>query len=62
MNESLIPVIGLVFKQLKCSFSFDYTTSGLRSFNQSKGATEFNLISLQNYLEKPVAEMQCPTP
>jgi type IX secretion system PorP/SprF family membrane protein len=44
LNESIIPLVGLGFKDLSLTFTYDATVSSLRNFNGSRGAFEFSLI------------------
>jgi type IX secretion system PorP/SprF family membrane protein len=43
-NESVIPMVGLGYKDYTFSFSYDVTTSSLSNYNSSRGAFEFSLI------------------
>jgi len=43
-NDAIIPMIGLGFKDLTFTFTYDVTTSSLKEFNNSRGAFEFSLI------------------
>ncbi|MFN5478734.1 MAG: PorP/SprF family type IX secretion system membrane protein [Chitinophagaceae bacterium] len=42
-GDAFIPSIGYQWRNFKFTFSYDATTSGLRNFNTSRGATEFYL-------------------
>ena len=42
-GDAIIPMIGYQWKNFKFTFNYDATTSGLRNFNTSRGATEFYL-------------------
>ena len=44
LNESLIPMVGLGYKDYTFTFSYDVTTSSLSNYNSSRGAFEFSLI------------------
>lgn len=44
LNESVIPMIGLGFKDYIFSFTYDATMSSLRNYNATRGAFEFSLI------------------
>ena len=44
LKEAFIPMIGLGYKDLTFSFTYDATTSSLKSYNNSRGAFEFSLI------------------
>jgi type IX secretion system PorP/SprF family membrane protein len=43
-NESLIPMIGLGFKEMVLQFSYDATVSSLKNFNNRRGALELSLV------------------
>ena len=44
LKEAFIPMVGLGYKDLTFSFTYDATTSSLKSYNNSRGAFEFSLI------------------
>jgi type IX secretion system PorP/SprF family membrane protein len=50
-GDALIPMIGFEWKSIKLSFTYDATTSGLKQFNNSRGAYEFALIYHGMYTE-----------
>ena len=43
-NESVIPLIGLGYKDYAFTFTYDATVSTLRNYNGSRGAFEFSLV------------------
>ena len=43
-NESIIPMVGLGYKDYAFTFSYDVTTSSLSQYNSHRGAFEFSLI------------------
>ena len=43
-NDAAIAVLGFELNNIRFTFSYDATTSGLRNFNNSQGAQEFNLM------------------
>jgi hypothetical protein len=43
-KDAFIPMVGLGFKDLTFSFTYDATTSGLKNYNNARGAYEFSLI------------------
>ena len=43
-NESVIPLIGLGYKDFMLSFTYDATMSSLKNYNGTRGAMEFSLI------------------
>jgi len=44
LNESVIPMIGLGYKDYMFSFTYDATMSGLKQYNNTRGAFEFSLV------------------
>ena len=43
-KDAIIPMVGLEFKDLTFTFSYDVTTSSLSNFNSGRGGFEFSLI------------------
>jgi type IX secretion system PorP/SprF family membrane protein len=60
VNDALIPMVGIEYKNFRFMFSYDVTSSGLSSFNHSFGATEFNLIKKGFYNESSPRTSLCP--
>lgn len=50
-NEAIIPMVGLEINQVRFTFTYDATMSSLKNFNNSFGATEFNLLKKGFYNE-----------
>ncbi len=42
--DAFVPMVGLEINNLRFTFTYDVTTSSLRNFNNSLGASEFNLM------------------
>ena len=59
-NDALIPTLGIQIKRISIHFSYDVTQSNLKNYNNGAGASEFSLINLNNYGEKPIRELDCP--
>ena len=59
-NDALIPMVGLEYKNIRVTFSYDVTTSSLNSFNNYRGASEFNLIKNGFYPENADRQALCP--
>jgi type IX secretion system PorP/SprF family membrane protein len=61
-GDAIIPMLGFEIKKVRFTFSYDATTSGLRNFNDSQGAQEFNLIKQGFYNETNSSTRQvvCP--
>ncbi len=58
--ESLIPMVGLTFNNWNITCSYDATVSGLRNYNQLRGATEFSLIKKGIYPTGSNKSIRCP--
>lgn len=43
-GDAFIPMLGFEIKHISFTFSYDATTSSLKSFNNGQGATEFSII------------------
>ncbi len=43
-RDAIIPMVGLGYKDLIFTFTYDVTTSGLSQFNNARGALEFSVI------------------
>ncbi len=43
-GDAIIPMLGFEIKHISFTFSYDATTSSLKTFNNSQGATEFSII------------------
>ncbi len=50
-NDAVVPMVGLEINNIRFTFSYDATTSSLRNFNHSLGASEFNLLRKGFYSE-----------
>ncbi|NDF98046.1 MAG: type IX secretion system membrane protein PorP/SprF [Chitinophagia bacterium] len=62
-NESLIPTIGLGFKEMLLQFSYDATMSSLKNFTNRRGAFEFSLVKqgLADSYRGNRRESMCPS-
>ncbi|MEO8415056.1 MAG: PorP/SprF family type IX secretion system membrane protein [Ginsengibacter sp.] len=62
-QDAVVPMIGLEIKNIRFTFSYDVTTSTLKKFNNSLGASEFNLLKKGFYNEFDGDKKQalCPT-
>ena len=62
-QDAVIPMIGLEINNIRFTFSYDVTTSSLKNFNHSFGASEFNLLKKGFYNEFSGDRRQslCPT-
>jgi type IX secretion system PorP/SprF family membrane protein len=62
-QDAVIPMIGLEINNMRFTFSYDVTTSSLKNFNHSFGASEFNLLKKGFYNEFSGDRRQslCPT-
>ncbi len=61
-GDAVIPMVGFEIKNIRFTFSYDATTSGLKTFNNYQGANEFNLIKKGFYSENTgdVRQVFCP--
>ncbi len=59
-KDAIIPMVGLEYKNIKFTFSYDVTMSPLNSFNHYRGASEFNLIKNGFYPENVDRQALCP--
>ena len=62
-QDAVIPMIGLEINNTRFTFSYDVTTSSLKNFNHSLGATEFNILKKGSYNDFSGDKRQslCPT-
>lgn len=63
LHDALIPAVGLEINNIRFTFSYDVTTSSLKNFNHSQGATEFNILKKGFYNDFSGDRRQslCPT-
>lgn len=61
-NDAVIPMVGLEINNIRFTFSYDVTTSSLRNFNNSLGASEFNLMKkgFYNSFNGDRTQVLCP--
>ena len=50
-KDAVIPMLGLGFKDFTITFNYDATTSGLKNYNNTRGAFEISIIK-QGVLDK----------
>ncbi len=62
-KDAIVPMIGLEINNIRFTFSYDVTTSSLKNFNNSLGATEFNLLKrgFYNNFSGDIRQSLCPT-
>lgn len=60
-QDAVIPMIGFEVNNLRFTFSYDATTSGLRNFNNMQGAQEFSLIKRGFYGDPSSKQVLCPS-
>ncbi|BAV08572.1 type IX secretion system membrane protein, PorP/SprF family [Filimonas lacunae] len=58
-KDAIIPMVGYQWSEFKLTVNYDATTSGLSSYNQTKGAYELSLT--KTGLFDPVKALKCPT-
>jgi type IX secretion system PorP/SprF family membrane protein len=63
VSESVVPMIGFVYKNIRLMFTYDVTTSSLKQYNNGNGAWEFAVIRPGDYSEYNGDRHQslCPT-
>ncbi len=59
-KDAAIPMIGFVLNNVKFTFSYDATLSPVNSFNQYRGASEFNVIKNGFYPGNSDRQSLCP--
>ena len=62
-KDAIIPMIGLQWKDIKATFTYDVTVSTLKNYNNTRGAFEFSLIKqgvFDSYLGNKHQSM-CPS-
>lgn len=62
-KDAIIPMVGLGYKDIMFTFSYDVTTSSLSNFNGARGAYEFSIIK-QGVVDKYTGnrrESMCPS-
>lgn len=62
-GDAIIPMVGFVWNNVRLTFSYDATTSGLKNYNGGRGAYEFSIINHGFYPEYMGDRRQsfCPT-
>lgn len=60
-GDAVVPMVGFEISNIRFTFSYDVTTSGLRNFNNSQGAQEFNLMKKGFYGTPGSKQVLCPT-
>jgi type IX secretion system PorP/SprF family membrane protein len=48
-GDAVVPIVGLEINNIRFTFSYDVTTSSLKNYNHSFGATEFNVLKKGYY-------------
>ncbi len=63
LGDAVIPMAGFELNNLRFTFSYDVTTSGLKTYNKSQGALEFSLIKKGFYSQYQGDKRQtlCPS-
>jgi type IX secretion system PorP/SprF family membrane protein len=60
-GDALVPMVGFEISNIRFTFSYDVTTSGLKDFNNSQGAQEFNLMKKGFYGDPATKQVLCPS-
>ena len=61
LNDAAVPMLGFQLKNVRFTVSYDVTVSGLRNFNQYRGASEFNVTKLGFYPDNVDRQSLCPS-
>ena len=61
-GDAIVPMVGFQLKNVRFTFSYDATTSSLSNFNNTQGATEFNIMKKGYYGESGgnTRQILCP--
>ena len=59
-NDAFIPMIGFVLKDYTMTFTYDVTVSGLRNYNNHRGAYEFSLVKNGFFSGHTDKQNMCP--
>jgi type IX secretion system PorP/SprF family membrane protein len=62
-QDAIIPMVGLEINNVRFTFSYDVTTSSLKNYNHSLGASEFNVLKKGSYndFQGDRSQVLCPT-
>lgn len=60
-GDAFIPQLGFEVNNFRINFTYDATTSELKSYNGGRGAVEFSLIKKGLYPDKDARQSWCPT-
>jgi type IX secretion system PorP/SprF family membrane protein len=60
-GDAIIPMVGFEISNIRFTFSYDVTSSGLKNFNNSQGAQEFNLMKKGFYPNSGDRQVLCPS-
>ena len=60
-SDAFIGMLGLQWNDIRLTFSYDATTSQLRSYNNGNGAIEFSLIKFGAFGTATPREARCPS-
>ncbi len=61
-GDAVIPMLGFQWNGFRMMFTYDITTSGLKNYNNSRGATEFSLVKHGFYSDgnSAIRQSLCP--
>ncbi|HEY0679705.1 MAG TPA: PorP/SprF family type IX secretion system membrane protein [Chitinophagaceae bacterium] len=62
-GDAFVPMVGFIWKNVRLTFSYDATTSGLKNYNGGRGAYEFSILQHGFYPENvgSLRQYMCPT-
>ncbi len=60
-SDAFIGMIGMQWKEVRLTFSYDATTSNLKQYNNGNGAIEFSLIKFGTFASRTPRQSRCPS-
>lgn len=62
-GDAFVPMVGFEWNRIRLTFSYDATTSSLKNFNNSRGASEFALVyhGIYDQFNSLQRQSMCPT-
>lgn len=61
LGDAVVPMVGLQWKNIRLSLSYDVTTSSLNQFNNGRGASEFSLMHQGLFGTSGPGDFKCPS-
>lgn len=60
-GDAAVAMLGLQWNNLRLTFTFDASTSGIRNYNSGNGAVEFSLLKFGEYFPGGPKQTRCPS-